>query len=74
LDVKGEVQSKLRNGTKTFLEPKFSQFIVRFKKLGFSASLMLILINSGKFQRRTCFFRIKIFNSPFVSFIVPSVF
>jgi len=41
VDVKGEVllqffkKSKLRNGTKTFLEPKLS----KFKKLGFSAPL-----------------------------------
>jgi len=45
MDVKGEVllqllnKSKLRNGTKTFLESKFSLFIVKFKKLGFSAPL-----------------------------------
>jgi len=31
--------SKLRNGTKTFLEQKVSLFIVKFKKLGFSAPL-----------------------------------
>jgi len=30
---------KLRNGTKTYLEPKFFLFIVKFKKLGFSAPL-----------------------------------
>jgi len=41
MDVKGEVllqlfnTSKLRNGTKTFLETKFFS-IVKFKKLGFS--------------------------------------
>jgi len=34
-------KSKLRNGTKRFLEPKFL-FIVKFKKLGFSAPLTLI--------------------------------
>jgi len=44
MDVKGEViqlfnKSKLRNGTKTFLEQKFSLLIVNFRKLGFSASL-----------------------------------
>jgi len=45
MDVKGKVllqlfnKSKLRNGTKTFLEQKFSLFIVKFKKLGFSAPL-----------------------------------
>jgi len=45
MEVKGEVllqlfnKSKLRNGTKTFLEPNFSLFIVKFKKLGFSAPL-----------------------------------
>jgi len=31
-------KSKLRNGTKTFLEPNFFS-VVRFKKLGFSAPL-----------------------------------
>jgi len=50
MDVKGEVllklfnNSKLRNGTKTFLRPNFSLFIVKFKKLGFSTPLMLFLI------------------------------
>jgi len=45
MDVKGEVllqlfnKSKIRNGTKTFLEPKFSLFIVKFKKLGFIVAL-----------------------------------
>jgi len=45
MDVKGEVflqvfnKSKLRNGTKTFLEPKFF-FIFKFKKLRFSAPLI----------------------------------
>jgi len=44
MDVKSEVllqllnKSKLRNGTKTFLEPKFFS-IVKFKKLGFSTPL-----------------------------------
>jgi len=44
MDVKGEVllklfnKSKLRNGTKTFFEPKFFS-IVKFKKIEFSASL-----------------------------------
>jgi len=44
MDVKGEVllqlfnTSKLRNGTKTYLENFFS--IVKFKKLEFSAFLM----------------------------------
>jgi len=47
MDVKGEAllplltKSKLRNGTKSFLEPKFFLFIVNFKKLGFSAPLTL---------------------------------
>jgi len=42
MDVRGKVllqlfnKSKLRNGTKTFIEPIFSLFIVKFKKLGFS--------------------------------------
>jgi len=45
MDAKGKVllqffnKSKLRNGTKRFLESNFSQFIVKFKKLGFSAPL-----------------------------------
>jgi len=45
MDVKGKVflqllnKSKLRNGTKAFLETKSSLFLVKFKKLGFSASL-----------------------------------
>jgi len=45
MDVKGEVllqlfnKSKLRHGTKTFLEPNFFLFIVRLKKLGFSVLL-----------------------------------
>jgi len=47
MDVKGEVllqlfnKSKLRNGTKMHLEQKFF-FIVRFKKLGFSAPLKIL--------------------------------
>jgi len=45
MDVKGEVllqlfnKSNLRNGTKTFLEPIFFLFTIKFKKLGFSAPL-----------------------------------
>jgi len=46
MDVKGKVllelfnKRKLRNGNKTFLKPKFfSLFIIKFKKLGFSAPL-----------------------------------
>jgi len=50
MDVKGDKssynffnKSKLRNRTKTFLETKFfSLFLVKFKKLGFSAPLMVI--------------------------------
>jgi len=49
MDVKSEVllqlfnKNKLRNGTKTFLEPNFSLiYIVKFKKLGFSAPLKLV--------------------------------
>jgi len=44
MDIKGKVllhlfnKSKLRNGTKTFLEPKVFS-IVKFKKLGFSDPL-----------------------------------
>jgi len=47
MDVKRKVllqifnKSKLRNRTKTFLEPKFL-FIVKFKKLGFSTPLKAI--------------------------------
>jgi len=46
MDVKGEVllqffdKSKLRDGTKTYLEQKISLFIVKFEKLGFSAPLI----------------------------------
>jgi len=49
MDVKGEVllqlykKSKLRNGTKTYLEQFFSLFIVKFKKIGFSAPLIVRL-------------------------------
>jgi len=39
-------KSKLRNGTKTYLEPFFSLFIVKFKKLGFSALLSLIFVRN----------------------------
>jgi len=45
MDVKGKVllqlfnKSKLRNGTKTYLEEFFFLFIVKFKNLGFSAPL-----------------------------------
>jgi len=48
MDVKGKIllqlfnKNKLRNWTKTFLESNFSLFIVKFKKLGFSAPLMPI--------------------------------
>jgi len=35
---------KLRNGTKTYLEQILSLFIVRFRKLGFSAPLSTLLI------------------------------
>jgi len=47
MDVKGEIllqrfyKRKLRNGTKTNLEPKFFSILVKFKKLEFSAPLML---------------------------------
>jgi len=45
MDVKGKVllqlfnKSKLKNATKTFLEPKFFLFKVKFKKLELSATL-----------------------------------
>jgi len=48
MDVKGEVllqlfnKIKLRNGTKTYLEQNFSIFLVKFKKLGFSALLRVL--------------------------------
>jgi len=38
-------ESKLRNGTKTFLEPKFYLFLVKFKKLEFIAPLIPELIS-----------------------------
>jgi len=50
MDVQVEVllqlfnKSKLRNGTKTFLKTNFSLFIIKFKKLGFSAPLSLYLL------------------------------
>jgi len=43
MDVKGEVllqllnKSKLKNGIKTFLEPKFFSIYSQIKKLGFNA-------------------------------------
>jgi len=52
MDVKGEVllqlfnKSKLKNGTKTLLEP-FFLFIVKFKKLGFSAPLSVLFLGFG---------------------------
>jgi len=48
MDVKGEVllqlfnKRKLRNGTKTYLEQNFV-FIVKFKKLGFSAPFSTLI-------------------------------
>jgi len=51
MDVKGEVllklfnKSKLRNKTKTFLGQDFSLFIIKFKKLGFSAPLKKCNLN-----------------------------
>jgi len=47
MDVKGKVllqlfnKNKLKNGTKTFLEPKIFSVVI-FKKLGFSAPLTII--------------------------------
>jgi len=47
MDVKGKVflqlfnKSKLRNGTKVFLQPNFFS-VVKFKKLGFSAPLTVL--------------------------------
>jgi len=47
MDVKGEVllqlfkKSKLRNGTKAFLETEFFSIYSQIKKLGFSAPLSL---------------------------------
>jgi len=46
MDVKGKVllqlfnKSKLKNGTNTFLQPKFFSIYSQIKKLGFSAPLM----------------------------------
>jgi len=34
---------RLRNGTKAYLEQKISLFIVKFKKLGFSAPLKTLI-------------------------------
>jgi len=53
MNVKGEVllqlfnKSKLKNGTKMFLDPKFFS-IVKFKKLEFSAPLTPTHSNSEK--------------------------
>jgi len=54
MDVKGEStlqlfnKSKLRNGNKTFLEPNFSLFIVKFKKFGFKLRVAsLIYLSPG---------------------------
>jgi len=47
MDVKGKIllqlfnKSKLKNGTKTFLEPKFFH-LVKFNKLRFSSSLIYV--------------------------------
>jgi len=76
MDVKGKVllqlfnKSKSRNGTETFLEPKFSS-IVKFKKLGFSAPLNPLLLKyqySEKFYwwNEPCkleFYRFKFFEA-----------
>jgi len=49
MNVKGEVllqhfsKSKLRNGTKTLLEPKFFS-VVKIKKFGFSAPLIKLCL------------------------------
>jgi len=43
-------KSKLKNGTKTLLEPKFL-FIVKFKKLGFGAPLSKIVFQKQKRQK-----------------------
>jgi len=61
MDVKGKVllqlfnKSKLRNGTKTYLEQNFFS-IVKFKKLGFSAPLNII---KSQFDSQTYYFLIK---------------
>jgi len=54
MDVKGEVllqllnKSKLSNGPKRFQSQIFYLLIVKFKKLGFSASLSLLMcLNEG---------------------------
>jgi len=49
MDVKGKVLLQLFNKKKlrkTFLEQNFSQFIVKFKKLGFSAPLSSEILSS----------------------------
>jgi len=57
MNVKGEVllqhfnKSKLRNGTKTFLEPKFFLLIVKFRKLRFSAPLSSL---PHRHNKQTC--------------------
>jgi len=49
MDVKGIAllqlynKRKLKNGTKTYLQQNFSLFIVKFKKLWFSASLRVVV-------------------------------
>jgi len=59
MDIKGKVllqlfnKSYLRNGTKTFLEPKFFS-IVKFKKFGFSALLILEFYAVCTLQTHTC--------------------
>jgi len=53
MNVKGVVllqlfyKRKLRNGTKTYLEPKFFSILVKIKKLGFSAPLRTINQNGS---------------------------
>jgi len=57
MDIKGEVllqllnKSKLRNGTKMFLEPKFFSIIDKFKKLGFSVPLSHWYIHQNDITR-----------------------
>jgi len=57
MDVKGEVllqlfnKSKLRNGTKMFLELKFFSIYSQIKKLGFSAPLSYVY-RSAKFDAK----------------------
>jgi len=64
MDVKGEDllqlfnKSKWRNGTKRFYSQNFSLFLVKFKKLGFSAPLISFKVKDHRiktFVTKYCF-------------------